>query len=170
MGGGGVWIDQTIDVTYNNVIFQNGISTIHSSIQSNNQSNCSGVGLLGSIDIDWVFGKGFSLYTNGAVALLWSSFNIQVNEILPNGTSRATVTDPLQTTSPVLDLSAGVQWETTLLKDRLLLQIQLGWEEHLWFDQNQFDRSMDSQTVGVYMNTNGNLGLSGLTASLSLGF
>ena len=172
IGVRGAWISQNLDVTYQNVDFTGLTITnvVYSFVKSNNSSTFSGAGLLAGVDVNWVFGKGFSFYTNGTAALLWSTFDLLQRELIPAGTYRSTLNNKVRDVSPVLDLAAGVQWETTAFQGRWLFQCQVGWEEHIWFHQNQFDRFIDTQVMGSVFSDNGNLGLSGVVASLKIGF
>ncbi len=125
-----------------------------------------GVGPRAGLNSEWMIGGGFSLYSDAAIALLWGQFDIEArsnltlcgegtlnvttqegdttqtenNFICINECSRFDLTNTFNTTKAVTDLGIGAQWQGTFARDRVALMIKIGWEQHMFFNQNQLDQ------------------------------
>ena len=129
----------------------NGIPTIS---EGNSKETFFGLGPLVGIEGDWGIGCGFSLYGNVSFALLFGRFHVRSNqtEIFTTGINRNHLRNHLDAYQAVIDAGIGIRWTTCICCDRLLI-IQLGLEEHRYFNHNQFngygDLSLDGLTLGV---------------------
>jgi hypothetical protein len=106
------------------------------------EQNFWGVGLRAGVDSIWKCIDHFSLYFNTAVAGLWGQFSTQarsydtnVSLSYSNVLIANTVYSPHKM-SPVLELALGVQGNWTF-KNRVRLLLKAGYEEQIWFYQNQ---------------------------------
>ncbi len=124
-----------------------------------------GVGPRFGFNSEWMIGGGVSLYADAAISLLWGKFNVKAESnlqlcgdgflnIQPESGSSAPIENnticvnecfkfehknDFHSTKAVNDLGLGVQWQGTFAQDRVGLLIKLGWEQHIFFDQNQID-------------------------------
>jgi hypothetical protein len=164
------WIDQKLDVAYNGVSFVEapGPGTTTPLLQSNNRSDFAGYGICAGVDTRWKIWNGFSFFANGDVSLLWSRFNLKQTTTLIDGTLRSSITDVLHTTMPVLELMAGFAYDYHW--NWFGLAVHVGWEEELWFSQNELNRFIDSFSHGSTKSSHGNLSLGGWNFRLSLSF
>lgn len=218
----GAFVDQTLDVNYrSNLNIINPINAgfgIDSASLIGTASSCSkfendfqGVGPKFGIDTDWILGKGFSIYGNAAIALVWGEFDIESNSVfnicadfeattvtlqsisqLVNESNSYRLRQEFHSTKAMTDLALGVQWQMTFM-DRIGLLLQLGWDHHLLFNQNQMIRLLEQFTpfplaplvpgilqsvipnlttteVFVTPRRNGDLSLQGLTFTARLDF
>lgn len=109
-----------------------------------------GAGILGGIQPNWHICQNFILFGNVEMALIWGKFQAkkkenyrldQVNTAAPEPSFVAVLyknkanNDFFQMT-PILDLAIGLRWEETWCCDRYRTALDLGWEHHIFFDQN----------------------------------
>ena len=152
------WIKQDFDINYQNIMFvEEGVTT--PLIDSDNDSHFHGYGICGGLDTKWKIWRGISFFANGSASLLWSRFKTSQTETLFDGTVRSDISDRLYTTTPVFELMAGLSWEYNWKS--IGLELRFGWEEQIWFNQNQFFYLVEGKSAG-------NLSFEGLT--LEAGF
>lgn len=114
----------------------------------------SGIGPVFGVEADWRLGCGFSFYGNIAGSVLFGRFHVHSNNTdeFETGTNIDHLVKHTQASQFVLDLGFGVRWETCFCCDKILV-LQLGVEEHRFFNHNQFcgygDLSLDGVSFGV---------------------
>jgi Legionella pneumophila major outer membrane protein precursor len=171
----GAWIDQRLNVNYkSNIHIVNPINAgfgIQSASLIGISQSCSefkndfeGVGPKFGIDTDWILGYGFSIYGDAGISLIWGEFDIESEATFTlcaefNATTTTDLTfatnvnqpscyrlkDEFHSTKAITDLALGIQWKTSMWK-RTALLLQLGWEHHLFFNQNQLVRLTEQVT------------------------
>lgn len=111
------------------------------------QNDYRGAGLRGGLGCEWNFGCGWSLYGNGAASIIYGKFKIHQNEdIRVASTSPHSVanilsaSESLRASRAILDMALGVQYKTMFCSCKYGLTASLGWEQHMFFDQNQLWR------------------------------
>ena len=157
-----------------------------------------GVGPLGGIQPSWYISKEFSIFSNLSGALLAGRFNLKKHENYTHTSSDLsvlgnTILRPYEFVNhsknaffqiqAVLDLSIGIRWERNWSEDRYRSTIDLGWENHIFFDTNHRSKLAGYSHPGIYMagqtllegnatyfEAAGNLELGGLIASFKLDF
>jgi hypothetical protein len=110
-----------------------------------------GGGLLAGVETQWGLFKEISLYGNGTASLLYGHFKVNRHEIVQGKTFDDVTGILLQIDNHTLhasdsfcccraitDLALGLKWDHMFAKNRIHLGINVGWEEHLLFGQNQF--------------------------------
>ncbi len=116
----------------------NGIVDIH--------NNYNGAGLLAGLDSEWNFGCGWSLYGNVAASIIYGRFSNDHDEYIRLARTPHSITNILDTresfraSRPILDLGLGVKWSTMFCSCKYGFSAMLGWEQHMFFDQNQMWR------------------------------
>ncbi len=133
-----LWIDQRYTATYEGAITTNA-SPYNQMIFINDSF---GVGLKAGLSTQWELGWGFSFFGIGDFALVYDRFEVErQSTFITAGPSPATVTssakDDFYIGRCVADLSLGLRWDYLLAHDRIHVALQAGWEEHLFFGQNQ---------------------------------
>lgn len=114
----------------------------------------SGVGPLVGLEADWSLGCGFSLYGNLSTAVLYGTFRVSSNqtEAIDTGFNINHLDKHLEACQPVVDAGFGVRWTTCFCEDGLLT-LQLGLEQHRYFNQNQFcsygDLGLDGASLAI---------------------
>lgn len=136
------------------------------------------IGLRSGLDTSWLLTKNWSFFGNAALATLWNEF--QVSRV-DNTTTRGSL-NPEQNVSniqvrnhsershilsPVFEIALGLKFQTAFSEDRYKFSLKAGWENQVWFYQNNFDAVYSTLTN----NTNStNLNLQGLTLEARLDF
>lgn len=164
------WVNQTYRQRYNG-LFDSTTGILR------NEEKCKfwGIGLRGGLNNQWGMGHGFSLYGDLAVSLLFGRFHIDENqdfEATDGGTSFTALDWKNKFTAcrAVTDLAAGVRWAQYFSRDRFYLRLQAGWEQHLFFSQNQFDHVFGGIGVPLTFSNQGDLSYNGLTLSALFAF
>lgn len=120
-------------------------------------------------DFEWMIGKGFGLYSKSALSILYGLLYAHESEKVSFETQKRTnLFDNFYTSLPIIDLAAGVQWESYLFRSRYHLLLQAGWEMHLLFAQNQLFRYLGLGVVSK--SVNGDLGIQGLSLSATFSY
>ena len=149
-------------------------------------NNYHGVGLRTGIDTVWNFGRGWAFFGNIAAAIVYGRFNVDHEE--DNRQARSPHDkDPLLETEDnfrvsraTTDVTLGIQWSSMFSNCRYGFTAKLGWEHHLFFDQNQMWRVMrigDSPAIqpnpsgeNVYHQRRGDLSTQGWTLTFVFEF
>ncbi len=111
------------------------------------KNNYRGAGLRAGLDSEWNFGCGWALYGNLAASIIYGKFTVDHDEIISLASqsphSEFSVVDAdesFRASRAILDMALGVQWSTMFCSCKYGLTAMLGWEQHLFFDQNQLWR------------------------------
>lgn len=176
----GGWISQGFQVQYFKPVefTQNtNFDVANPTIMVNADWHFHGYGLRGGLDVNWILGSGFNIYSNFSGSFLCSQLKLKHKERFGSGFLRTNLKEKVQTITPIFEVSLGLAWERYFSCDRFYFNIHAGWEEILWLDVNQTQRfsGMISPSVntksGIHSRRDrGNLGLAGLQAGLVFGF
>lgn len=123
------------------------------------QNDYRGAGLRAGIDSKWNFGCGWAIYGDLAASIIYGRFHINHNEDIRQATNPHTIVNILDTEESLraaramLDLALGVQWQAMFCDCQYVFTAMLGWEQHLFFNQNQMWRAnrvgATAQTIAV---------------------
>lgn len=161
------WIDQKWHIDYDRV---EGIAG--HSIKDTSKNDYWGLGPCVGLNTQWGFGRGWSLYGNGDLAILYGFFAIDRQEKvagLDTGIPLS-IDNSYRVSKVVADLQLGLRYERAFVQDRLHLLIQTGWELPMYFGQNQFPSFTSADSLGDFVANQGDLTLQGWTLSMQLGF
>ncbi len=168
------WIEQTLKATFKDVVFFPFPPVMVPSLSMNNHNDFQGYGMRTGVQTKWPLGWGFSLLGDLGASLLWSKFHIAQFDKNANHTPRSHISDHLREVTPVLDLFGGMAWEIGISQQKFYLRFHGGWEQQVWFYQNQLNiflgNSVSGAEVGNVKNMRGNLTLAGWTAGAQFGF
>jgi hypothetical protein len=129
-----------------------------------------GVGPVVGLASQWNFAKEWSFSANAGLAILYSHVNLRQEEVVLNANTLINhVKDSFHRGQTVGDVAFALRWDHPFYDDRFHFGLQLGWEAHVFFDQNQFVRFEDNFVPGVF-DKGGNLTLQGATLAASFGF
>lgn len=109
----------------------------------NLDNNFKGVGVRSGLDSVWNFGRGFAFYGNLAFSILYGKFHVHQDEknqrtTFPYVKNVVLETeDSFRASRGILDFFIGIQWSTIFCQCHYALTAMLGWENHLFFNQNQ---------------------------------
>ena len=105
-----------------------------------------GVGVRAGFDTVWNFGCGWGLYGNFAASIVYGRFSVDHDEEIRRAESPYDKIKILETkesfraSRAMLDLALGIQWRSLFCDCQYGFTIQLGWEHHIFFHQNQMWR------------------------------
>lgn len=118
-----------------------------------------GAGPLAGLDTIWNVSCGFALYGNLAASIIYGHFSVDHDEWNREADNNHAKTKILETkdhftsSRAILDLALGIQWSSLFCDCKYGFTAKLGWEQHLFFHQNQFWRTLRTDQE----DTSGNL-------------
>ncbi len=171
------WIKQDYRITYEglNVNPRDVVLVDKTNIRLNNHFH--GLGLRLGLDTKWGFAKHWNFYGNFAAALLYGRFTVSDEEhshgigpldafdnqaALPPVVPNADIKDHIRSTAINFDLAAGIVWDLPFSQDRRVFSINLGYEYHLWLDQNKLEQFSNAGETGTFHQDGGDLSLTGV--------
>lgn len=162
----GSWQNQTFNKTYGGIL--DGVDPASFNYYSNEHTSFWGVGVRSGLNTCWNLSDSWSFYGDFALSALWSVFQSHRKdshnaEDAPTTIHSINENRRCNTLSPVLEVGLGVRKDEWFLDNRIHIGAQVGWEEQVWWNQNEF--TLDRSAV-----RGGNLFLQGLTARLRLDF
>lgn len=169
------WVNQTYKLNYKgnfNLVHPSFILDTSGKLSADDKCKFWGIGLRGGLNNQWGLGSGFSLYGDLAFSLLFGRFHINEEENF-SGTVSGTVfdwKDKYTACRAIADLAAGLRWGQYFDRDHFYFRLQAGWEQHMFFSQNQFDRVVDDFSPGITISNQGDLTYNGLTVSARFDF
>ena len=125
-----------------------------------------GVGVRAGLNSEWNLGCGWAIYGNWAASIIYGRFSIDHDEenrqaIAPHLTTDILEThDSFRASRAILDLALGIQWSSMVCDCKYGFTGMIGWEHHLFFDQNQLWRVVrigDTATGQIPNNTGENV-------------
>ncbi|MBS0653914.1 MAG: hypothetical protein JSR39_10380, partial [Verrucomicrobia bacterium] len=123
-----------------------------------------GFGFFAGLDTDWMLGGGFSIFGDAGFAVLLGFFDIDQHGTF-NGSTNSKISDSFRTGRPIFDLDLGLKWAKKIYDDRFALAFKVGYEYHLYFNQNQFLLSNGNDGFELFNPVNGDLTYQGVTFS-----
>jgi hypothetical protein len=173
------WIRQELNSEYNNFSGH----TIPNEVEAEKEDRWWGIGLEGGLDTQWGLGGGWSIFGNLTAAIIYGFHHLEfededsaatVNQSngassAPNG-KFAEVENHYRVSHPILDLQMGLRWDNMFGDDSMHLGVQIGWEHHVYFSQNQFPTFVDDFNFGTFVANQGDLTLQGWTFSARFDF
>ena len=170
---GGSWSDPGLQIDVNDIV--------------NLDNDYKGVGLRSGFDTVWHFGCGWGLYGNFALSVIYGKFTVDHDESLRDADSPFSkhkileTKDSFRASRGMLDMGLGIEWESLLCDCQYGLKFSLGWEQHLFFHQNQLWRVVriggangsglfNNSGENVYHQRRGTLGTQGWTLTGNFAF
>lgn len=145
------------------------------------ENDYKGAGIRAGLDTDWHFGCGWFVYGNLAFAQLYGKFNIDQNERtrqIEAPFSKAPVLEAknaFRAGNLQFDFAIGLAYSALLCDCDYALAVFLGYEQHLFLNQNQLWSIVPSKKEGFGLNNNyakrkGDLSTQGWTLKLVFDF
>jgi len=134
----------------------------------NQEQSYWGVGIRSGVNTEWRIGYCFSIVGDLALSGLWGQFDIdrldRIREVTDSISQEVlNLENKFHTLSPVMELFMGVRWAKEFGEGRYYHRIDVGWEEQIWWNQNQFFHVYEE-------GAHGDLTLQGLTIKIILNF
>jgi hypothetical protein len=144
-------------------------------VNTNYKDRWWGIGIESGIDTQWGLGAGWSIFCDLAAAILYGRHHITLRDndhppitnfadfatSLPSGKYAKVKENLRRVAQPILDLQLGLRWDWKFNGDRLHLGLQVGWENHVYFNQNQFPFFCDGTNFGKFFANQGDLSMQG---------
>ncbi len=183
MGVRAAWIQQNFDIKYDGLsINVRDLPICNGKIRMDN--DFKGVGLRAGLGSKWFFAEHWNVYGDLSAALIYGTFKIEDKEGFDDFNSEnydknfgfnpfigpvQHIEDHFHSTAVNIDFLAGFAWDYPFWSGSLLT-INLGYEFHLWLNQNQFEKF--SSGVGGYtlQQDGGDLSLSGVALGVRCKF
>jgi len=170
------WQHQKYNVKYSDILFVGDQSDVPSSLvtiplDSNVKLDFKqrefGVGLRAGMDTQWYFCKWLGAYGDFALTALWNRFKetreVEINT--PAGTEYDSedIKDKVYDVTAVLEIGLGLFFEWAFSNDAYMFSLAAGWEDQIWFNQNNMIFLMNN-------NAPGNLSFQGFTLRAEFAF
>ncbi|NGX39180.1 MAG: hypothetical protein KR126chlam1_00502 [Chlamydiae bacterium] len=178
------FIDQEFDIEHKGGTFSasNGLNGF-----VDLENDFKGAGVRAGLDSVWHLGCGWGFYGNFAASIVYGRFNVDHDEYVREATGSFEKIKLLETKNSfrasrgMLDLALGVQYSTMFCDCCYALTAMLGWEQHLFFDQNQMWRVVrvgansggsipNNAGQNVFHERRGDLDTQGVTLTLKFEF
>lgn len=167
------WINQRWNTTYNNAI----VNTLPNRVKVRYHDEWWGLGLEGGLDTQWGLGSGWSLFGNLAAAIVYGfhEINMKQKDSIPQGNTSSSgvlvkMSEVYRVSHPILDLMGGLRYDHMFANDQFHLGLEVAWEHHVYFSQNQFPRFVDDVAVGDFVSNQGDLTYQGWTFAMRFDF
>jgi len=160
------WVDQKYHVDYGNVSNMLTSGTVAFSAYDVHMTNDYwGFGPRIGMNGHWEFGSGWSLYGNAGISLLYGFFHLNHDETSTSTAGAVTeqkqVRNSFHSGKAVTDLEVGIQWDYMFFNDSFHLGLHGGWQQQLFFSQNQFMRFTNGVEQGQFVQNQGDLAFQG---------
>lgn len=174
-----VWISQHYTTKYDgHPAFQNSAAAPSDYNHIFFRNHFWGVGARAGLDTQWELGWGFSFVGDLAASLLYGDFNLKrtcrvLETVGIADSSKAHIDKHLTQGRTALEFFLGIEWDVMLIADRFHFATNLGWEQHIYFGQNQifnFESASGTTDRGKITSSNDDLTFQGLTLSMRLDF
>ncbi len=153
----GAWIEQNLKTHYAYATSPIVFGDLHSN------SDFRGGGLRAGGDARFALPCGFAVYGIASGSLLYGQLNADLR-FKEDEVTIARTKDRFWKGLSSLQLGMGFGWDTHFAKDRLHIELHVGWESNLWFSVNQMNHFMNELRKGSYFKENSNLSTQGLVA------
>jgi hypothetical protein len=170
------WISQHYNTKYHGHTAFNGNPAVLTDFNDISfRNHFWGIGARAGAHTEWEMRWGLSVCADVALALLHGNFNLKRTSALrhmastPNITHKSHTDEKFIQARAAMEFFLGAQWDWLFAHDRFHLGIKAGWEQHMYFGQNQIFNPVDSpSTAGKLVSSNDDLTFQGLTFSLRL--
>lgn len=162
------WIRQSLEANYKNFVLT---TTFPNRIETEVKDRWWGIGLAGGLDTQWGLGRGWSIFGNLSTAIIYGFHHMKdETEEKPGSVKFVDMKDRYRISHPILDLQTGLRWDNMFSDDRFHLGLQIGWEHHIYFSQNQLPVFVDDVSEGTIIGNQGDLTFQGWTFSARFDF
>ncbi len=155
------WIHQTWNTKASGAITQ---------CKANYKDGWWGLGLEGGLDTQWSLGSGWSLFGDLGTAIVYGFHDLRYKNKDQGVPAFADVTNSYRISHPVLDMMMGLRYDYMFSNDSFHLGLELGWEHHVYFSQNQFPVFTDALSLGNFVQNQGDLTFQGWTLGARFDF
>ena len=156
-----VWIDQHFTVDYEDPDLNDRVEM---------KQNYWGIGPRVGLDLQWWLCWGLSICGNADISLVYGKIRSHQEEEMVGVPGHLHYNQHLHITRAITDLGLYLAWDHMFYHDQYHFGLKAGWEEHLFFGQNQLFRFLDPFFNGSIVSNQGDLALQGWTFSARIDF
>jgi hypothetical protein len=184
------WIKQKYEVDYSNLYY--GWDEFFNPVLSCNvystniTNNFWGLGPRVGLNGEWQLGSGLSLYGNAALSALYGFFHLYQSEhvdnpiddpdqVYPFPTADAAgqvtgINNSFHAVKVATDLQIGLRWDYMFCHDACHIGLHAGWQQELFFSQNQIMNFPNTIQFAQFYQNQGDLGFQGWTVGARFDF
>lgn len=170
-------IDQKFHIQNKGGIFSiEDTPTVNDEVDLDNEFK--GIGIRAGLNTVWNFGCGWAIYGETALSIVYGRFHVDHDEmtreaVVPFTKQKILETeDNFRVSRLIADLALGVQWSSLFCDCQYGFTVKLGWENHLFLDQNQMWRvpRIPTGDENVFQQRRGDLDTQGWTLTFVFDF
>lgn len=160
-----VWISQHYHTHYQEMLGNpNAFDTVHF------RNHFWGIGAKAGAQTQWEMRWGISIIGEAALALLYGNFNLKrSSEYSTPNRIKTHIDHKLNQARAGTEFLLGLQWDYLFAHDLFHLGVLIGWEQHIYFGQNQLF-NFSSSSPGQINESNNDLTFQGLNFSIRFDF
>lgn len=131
------WNDQKLNVNYLGTNFPTDTDNYYLSMKLDQWA----VGLRSGMNTAFYMCNKWAIFGEFAVSGLWNDFDASRKDTFQTPLTAVVLNNVKKNNSrltAVIEWALGFRFETAFHNDDYMFQAQVGWEQQLWFDQNQF--------------------------------
>lgn len=161
------WLRQRLHTNYEDGIAVTG-APVAPDAEVSEKCKWWGIGLEGGLGTQWTIGGGVSLYGDISAAIESGFQKVRTKEEVEGfANDFENSRDSTRIARPILDLQLGVRWDRNFQDNSFNFGMHFGWEEHIYFSQNQFHTNAN---LAQFTANQGDLSYHGFTLGMHLNF
>ncbi|MES2122544.1 MAG: Lpg1974 family pore-forming outer membrane protein [Chlamydiota bacterium] len=130
-----------------------------------------GIGPRAGLGFQWNIVSGFSIDGDADISLIYGNDSLHQSEKShPTPDDHLHFKEHMHSARAITDLGLFLSWDQMLGHGNYHFSIKAGWEQHIFFEQNQFFRFLDPFFQGSIVSNQGDLMLQGWTAKARIDF
>ena len=136
-------------------------------------SHSWGVGPRIGLSSDWNLGRGFRIYSEGEMDILYTQYtHLKLTQTSTTATPNRYIVREHDASylRTHLELNLGLGWETYFACNKYHIDLSADYGFQVFFDQNMFRNTVINYAVGKSISPNGDLFIQGLTATARFDF
>lgn len=163
----GYWIDQTYNVSYEEVRDVN--QDLLADRQAHQSFDSRGIGPKSSLKTEWILGEGFRLLGGAGAGLFYTWIDVKQKETTNNQTLMSFKNKDNDLLKPTMDALLGFSWGSFFSDQYCHLDVSVMYELHYWWHQNTTSLFLNDNLTGSFTSF-GNLCFHGGTLRFRLDF
>jgi hypothetical protein len=154
-----------------NLGYSGGSFSLSGNVLVNMKNKYFGIGPHAGLLGEYLINRNLSAFAKSSFSLLAGEFYIHQDEYSKNGKEKIVgVRDIFPATAAVCDSCAGMRWQRSFCRTLKRLQLELAWDQLLFFSQNQLMRFASAHQQGIFFSNQGDLTVYGIQFNMRFDF